>query len=128
MHAMDLTTGTILIFSGEGDEGTWERYEGSRTPKSIRSRLSRERAGGDRWASAWIEAPGMEDAGYPGVPVYVELDRDLSATTGRMRAVPVDRIRVNPAAQLRAGKTNPASAENGKRGGRPRKNSAPSGT
>ncbi len=118
---MDLTTGTILIFSGEGDEGTWERYEGARTLKAIRSRLSRERCHGDRWASAWIEEPSMEDQGYPGVPVYVELDRDLHATTGKMRAVPTEQIRINPAAQLRAGKTNRASAENGKLGGRPKK-------
>lgn len=120
---MNLTTGTILIFSGEGDKGTWERYEGARTPRAIRSRLSRERCHGDRWASVWIEEPSMEDRGYPKVSVYVELDRDLYGTTGRMRAVPVDRIRINPAAQLRAGKTNPASAENGKRGGRPKKGS-----
>lgn len=116
---MDLTTGTILIFSGEGDEGTWERYEGARTVKAIRNRLTRERAHGDRWASAWIEEPTLEDAGYPGVPVYCEIDRDFQGV-GRTRAVTADMIRVNPAAQLRAGKPNPASAENGKRGGRPR--------
>lgn len=109
---MDLTNSTILILSGEGTTGTWERYEGARTPKAIRSRLSRERCHGDRWASVWIEAGDG--------PWYVELDRTCRGLTGRTREVPDEAIRHNPAAILRAGKPNPASAENGKRGGRPR--------
>lgn len=116
---MDLTKGDMLIFSGEGDAGTWERYEGKREAKAIRSRLSRERCGGDRWADAWIELPGLEDAGYPGVKVYGKLGRDLDEIVAQ-RAVPAGEIQINPAAMLRAGKPNPASAKNGANGGRPK--------
>jgi len=117
---MDLGKGDMLIMSGEGDgPGTIERYEGARTAKAIRSRLSRERCHGDRWASVWIALPEMGDAGYPGVPVYGELIDGL-ASIGTMRAIPASAIRVNPAAQLRAGKPNAASAANGRKGGRPR--------
>ena len=124
---MDLNTGDMVIFSGEGDTGTFERYYGARTAKAIRSKLSRERCGGDRWASAWISAESLEDKGLPGVPVYIELDRDLDATTGKMRAIPVEMIQENPAAKLAAGKrgNSSASAENGKKGGRPRKTETP---
>ncbi|MGD9938604.1 MAG: hypothetical protein AB7T74_02260 [Clostridia bacterium] len=119
---MNLEKGDMLIFSGEGDQGAWERYFGSRTEKSIRSKLSRERCGGDRWASAWIELDGLEDAGYPGAPVYGELGRDLNEIV-HQRAVPADWIKENPAAKLAALKRgrSTASAENGKLGGRPKK-------
>ena len=40
----------IEILSGEGTNGTRENYEGLRTVAAIRSRLTRERVGGDRWA------------------------------------------------------------------------------
>ena len=40
----------IEILSGEGEEGTREDYEGARTVKAIRARLTSERCGGDRWA------------------------------------------------------------------------------
>ncbi len=118
---MDLTKGDMVIFSGEGDNGTFERYYGARTPKAIRSRLSRERAHGDRWASAWISDGSIEDNGYPGVPVYIELDRDLDATTGRMRALTPETIKENPAARLAASKRgrSVASSRNGAAGGRP---------
>lgn len=106
---MDLTKGDMLIFSGEGDVGTWERYEGARTPSAIRSRLTRERADGDRLASVWVET-------RPGV--YGKLGTGLDDILDE-RAVPASAIRVNPAAQLRAGKPNPSSAANGARGGRP---------
>jgi hypothetical protein len=65
----------------------------------------------------------MEDKGQPGVPVYIELDRDLDTNTGRMRAIAADMIRENPAAKLAASKRgkSTASAKNGQAGGRPRK-------
>jgi hypothetical protein len=116
---MDLSKGDMLIFSGEGDDGAWERYYGKRDKAAIRRKLSRERCGGDRWASAWIELEGLEDAGYPGEKVYGELGVDLDEIP-RQRAVPAAIIRENPAAMLRAGKSNPAAAENGKLGGRPK--------
>ena len=40
----------IEILSGEGENGTREDYEGPRTISAIRSRLTKERVGGDRWA------------------------------------------------------------------------------
>lgn len=119
---MDLSKGDIVIFSGEGDEGTWERYNGAREAKALRSRLSRERCSGDRWASAWIEAEGYIDKAWEelGIEhrVYLELDASLEST-GKMRALEEKSIKENPAAMLRAGKKNSTSAENGKKGGRP---------
>lgn len=41
---------TIEILSGEGENGTREDYNGARTVTAIRSRLTKERAQGDRWA------------------------------------------------------------------------------
>ena len=42
--------GRIEILSGEGEYGTEQRYTGARTVRAVRARLTRERAGGDRWA------------------------------------------------------------------------------
>lgn len=117
---MDLAKGDILIFSGESESGTWERYYGKRDKAAIRRKLSRERCGGDRWASAWTELDGLEDAACPGDKIYGKLGRDLDEIVDQ-RAVPSTWILDNPAAMLRAGKPNPVSADNGKRGGRPQK-------
>lgn len=125
-ETMDLENGDMLIYSGEGDSGTFERYFGARSPKAIRSKLSRERCGGDRWASAWIELDDVQDKGWreAGIEhkVYGKLGRGLDEITDQ-RAVACADVRENPAAALaarRRGKS-PASAENGKKGGRPRK-------
>jgi hypothetical protein len=40
----------IEIVSGEGEQGTVEDYEGKRTIRAIKARLTKERCGGDRWA------------------------------------------------------------------------------
>jgi hypothetical protein len=40
----------IEIVSGEGEIGTVEDYEGKRTIRAIKARLTKERCGGDRWA------------------------------------------------------------------------------
>lgn len=119
---MNLDTGDMVIFSGEGDIGTFERYYGARTAKAIRSKLSRERCGGDRWASAWIET-GSDDLGRT---VYGKLGRDLAEIIDQ-RSIERDDIIDNPAARLAAGKRgkSSASAENGKKGGRPRKETPP---
>ena len=46
-------TSQIKIISGEGTgPGSEETYTGKRTPRAIKSRLTRERCNGDRWASA----------------------------------------------------------------------------
>jgi hypothetical protein len=43
----------IYIVSGEGEgRGHVEKYNGKRTMRAIKSRLTRERCSGDRWARA----------------------------------------------------------------------------
>lgn len=123
---MDLENGDILIYSGEGDTGTFERYFGNRSLKAIRGKLSRERCGGDRWASVWVELSGMQDKGWVEAKiehkVYGKLGRGFDEIT-EQRAITLSEIRENPAALLaskRRGKC-PNSAKNGKKGGRPRK-------
>ena len=103
--------------SGEGTgEGTIERYYGARTERAIRSRLSRERCHGDRWAEVWIEEPDRSDG--TGATVYGKLDKGLDEVTDE-RAIPASVIHNNPAAMLAAGHKRPASAANGAKGGRP---------
>jgi hypothetical protein len=67
---MQAITGDLLIFSGEGDVGNWEHYHGSRTVRAIRSRLTKERAHGDRWATLWVSLPETDG-------VYGQLDAGL---------------------------------------------------
>jgi len=43
----------ILIFAGEGERGTWKAYHGKDTVRALKMRLTKERCGGSRWASAW---------------------------------------------------------------------------
>ena len=88
MRQDELDTLDIIILSGDSLSGTWERYRGERTNHALKLRLTKERANGERWASAWIEAKTVEDKGHPGAKVYLEMDRDLDKTTGRVRAVP----------------------------------------
>jgi len=42
----------IRIVSGEGTIGDSEKYEGKRTVRAIKFRLTRERCNGDRWSRA----------------------------------------------------------------------------
>lgn len=113
----------IIIHSGEGEVGTYERYYGERSKKALRARLSRERCHGDRWAHAWM-ADGTTErdpaAGVSQWPTYWKLGDDLEQTS-EARSINPASILKNPAAMLRAGKPNPKSAENGAKGGRPRK-------
>lgn len=44
----------IRIVSGEGEVGTSETYNGKRTLRAIKMRLTKERCGGDRWARAKV--------------------------------------------------------------------------
>lgn len=44
----------IVIVSGEGERGHIEAYQGARTMRAIKARLTRERCGGDRWARAEV--------------------------------------------------------------------------
>jgi len=49
---MEITEKEIRIVSGEGEIGTTEIYFGKMTQRAIKSRLTRERCKGDRWARA----------------------------------------------------------------------------
>ena len=44
----------IRIVSGEGEVGTTEIYNGKRSLRAIKMRLTKERCGGDRWARAIV--------------------------------------------------------------------------
>jgi len=46
-----IETNEIRIVSGEGEVGTSEIYNGKRTIRAIKMRLTKERCGGDRWAN-----------------------------------------------------------------------------
>ena len=53
---------TIEIVSGEGSgTGTSETYAGKRTVRAIRSRLTRERCKGDRWAFAEVDGQRCDE-------------------------------------------------------------------
>lgn len=49
-----IETNEIRIVSGEGQVGTSETYNGKRTLRAIKMRLTKERCGGDRWARAKV--------------------------------------------------------------------------
>lgn len=74
---MDLE-GRILILSGEGNNGTFKEYAGKRTEQALKSRLTKERAGGDRWAKAYIYSHTND-----GGDVYTEFE------TGEQRHIDV---------------------------------------
>ena len=61
---------TIIIISGEGDQGTIKSYDGKDSPRAIRARLTRDRCGGDRWARAYRLDHVTSD--YTGI--YYEID------------------------------------------------------
>lgn len=49
-----IETNEIRIVSGEGEVGTTETYNGKRTLRAIKMRLTKERCGGHRWANAKV--------------------------------------------------------------------------
>jgi hypothetical protein len=49
-----IETNEIRIVSGEGEVGTTEIYNGKRSLRAIKMRLTKERYGGDRWAYAKV--------------------------------------------------------------------------
>lgn len=59
----------IVILSGEGEIGTYELYAGTRTERAIKSRLTKEKCHGDRWAKAYIYLHESETGS-----VYVNLE------------------------------------------------------
>jgi hypothetical protein len=50
IKAIIATGKPLKIVSGEGENGTAQDYAGAKTVRAIKSRLTRERCGGDRWA------------------------------------------------------------------------------
>ncbi len=80
-----------FLLSGEGERGTWEGPFLT-TARGIRSRAARERAGGDRWCSAWELFPGTATRR----PTVIELDgtreRDVPDTWEVRALRDVDRL------------------------------------
>lgn len=110
----------IVILSWENDRHYYERYYGARTKKALRSKLLRIRDEVDGRVTAWI-ADGTKAVSKAGSlwPVYYEISEKCQAMSVS-RVINPAAIYDNPAAMLRAGKKNSASAENGKLGGRPK--------
>jgi hypothetical protein len=75
---MDLEGRSIIIVSGDGTV----RYDGKKTARALRNRLSRERCHGDRWADAWVCLDVRPDpaAGVSLWPVYYRLGQDMEPT------------------------------------------------
>jgi hypothetical protein len=60
-----MTYNGAVIWSGEGEVGTYERHTGRPTWRAIARRLARERCGGDRWAIALVPAgEGYAETSY----------------------------------------------------------------
>jgi len=60
----------IKIVSGEGEQGTVEDYEGTRTERAICMKLAKEECGGDRWAFVRIDGIRYDRKGYELEPRY----------------------------------------------------------
>jgi len=76
-----LNLNNTVILSGEGEIGTYEMYEGKKTMSAIKSRLQKERAGGDRWAKAFAYSHDSDTG-----PVYTDIE------TGEQRHISEDDI------------------------------------
>ena len=75
-----------IIWSGEGETGTFERHTGRSTLRAINRRLTRERCNDDRWALALV----------PAGPQYAEdtyIQIDGVGNPQHARTVPTDEIR-----------------------------------
>jgi hypothetical protein len=60
----------IVIVSGEGENGTVEEYEGTKTERAICARLIKEESNGDRWAFARVDGIRYDRDGYSLIPRY----------------------------------------------------------
>lgn len=118
-----MTYPKTIIISGEGEEGTIKAYHGTDSPRAIKARLTKERAGGDRWARAY-RLMQVGDSMSDDVGVYGEIDGD------DIRSINIDDIEgaddtISSAARalgsIRSEKKAVAARENGKKGGRPKK-------
>lgn len=129
---IDLTKKRIAIFAGEGDCGSWSEYTGARTEKAIKTKLTKERCHGDRWAYAYIETDQINkytgEIGYQ--EIYWEKDQYGNDTlrTGEMRSPNMSELNISAAAStlgrkgglVKSEKKAVAVRENGKKGGRPK--------
>jgi len=77
----------LIIFSGEGERGTFEIYTGKQTPRAIRAKITREACSGDRFVELF-RAAGPEYADNS----YFEIDPDTMEPTGEMRTIRPDQI------------------------------------
>lgn len=75
-----------IIFSGEGDYGSYRRHTCASTLRAINMALTRERCGGDRWARAFIPA-GEEYVDH----TYIGID-EYGNATGELRTITPDLI------------------------------------
>lgn len=73
---IDNSSNPIYIVSGEGEQGSRELYTGKRTMRAIKSRLTKERCHGDRWARAEVYSHTTD---RDGIDVFVD------AMTGEYR-------------------------------------------
>jgi hypothetical protein len=70
----DSDKGKITIFSGGGERGTRELYTGKHTDRALKSRLTKERCSGDRWAKAEYHPDGYtSDAALTHQPEVLDL-------------------------------------------------------
>ena len=75
-----------IIFSGEGDYGSYRRHTGVPSIRAINMALNRERCGGARWARAFVPAgDGYADNTYIGID-------DHGKVTGELRTITQDMI------------------------------------
>jgi len=125
---MDLSKGRIAIFSGEGDTGSWKEYTGARTEQALKTRLTKERCHGQRWAYAYIETDRVNK--YTGEAGYQEIRWEKNQYSedvlmyGEMRTPDMTELNAGAAAaalgRMTSEKKKKSSRENGKKGGKPR--------
>ena len=76
----------VYILSGEGEEGQRVEYTGTRTARALKSRLTRERCSGDRWARAEVSVDtdhGIEYLTCDPDTVFMEAERAGKPTSIR---------------------------------------------
>lgn len=49
-----IKTNKIWILAGEGEEGRFKLYSGTRTLRALKMRITKEKVHGDRWARAYV--------------------------------------------------------------------------
>ena len=78
----------LIILSGEGEIGTFQKYKGKETPRAIRSKITCESCGGDRFARLFCAACGPEYVNN----TYFEINPKTMEPTGYMRTIEENEI------------------------------------